>query len=844
MVKIQTLNVTTLLLNGQPLSISSNVTLTATPGQIDLVYTNSTNLVVGLAAYGTPSTCAWANTVTDQFGRSTCTSNTPPVASLGVVSPLYIAGGTTQNPILGLLRNVTVNGTNGYFSGDLYVTGNIYTGVDDASPRSTRKWTTIGVLLLAIAFVVLYVGGCKVLPTKMKELAKVSVGAASATGNGIFKGALAVGSASIGDDGNIAWSGALSGRADAAGISPANNDVARTIQTKFGESISVKDFGAVGDGVVDDTNAIQSALSSGIQNLYFPAGTYMVSALSCSTAGVRLRGDGRASVLQRIAGTPPNVANIISMTASLVNPIISDMCFVNINNAAGGSSLSTDNCIYFAPGVSDGVVERCFFNTGFGSAVFIDSGVRCRVDSNLVYAMGDSVTAPTYGVARGAFVLWDSCSYSNVSGNIINEAKVGVMFHAYTSGAIQIHNTASNNIIRNCCIYGISIYDNNINNGGPGYIRHFVVDGNNIDTIYGNIRNGFNNLFNYGAGIYLQGAQETSVAGNTVSDTNIATEHGLLVPSAIASVNCTGFAITGNKILNPYWYGIGVTDYLRFNTTGCGTISGNSIECNSSTQFGITVFASIDVSVTSNYIKNFTQYGIRVWGSAVSNERVSVCTNTLYAPTSASRVTGIQIDRLTDGLVAGNMLVAEDRANGTAIDIGQTTCTRVSVLANQVRLFAAGINVRSTAVDTVVQGNNVSSNPAPYTFSETGWSAATQTNSGTAFGGTELYGGAWAPVSVRAVNGSNQLDIRGATLVRMTGSPTIVRLIMGLPGQILTIYNGGTGSITINHVAGVLLLAGSTNMTLTAGSSISFICLATVLAGVNGPCKEISRSIA
>ncbi len=49
--------------------------------------------------------------------------------------------------------------------------------------------------------------------------------------------------------------------------------VPRTVQSKDRDIVSVKDFGAVGDGVADDTSALQAALNSG-RFLILPQGTY------------------------------------------------------------------------------------------------------------------------------------------------------------------------------------------------------------------------------------------------------------------------------------------------------------------------------------------------------------------------------------------------------------------------------------------------------------------------------------------------------------------------------------------------------------------------------------------
>jgi hypothetical protein len=51
-----------------------------------------------------------------------------------------------------------------------------------------------------------------------------------------------------------------------------------TVQDKLAQTISVADFGAVGDGVTDDTAAIQAALNNA-GNIYIPPGIYIVTPL-------------------------------------------------------------------------------------------------------------------------------------------------------------------------------------------------------------------------------------------------------------------------------------------------------------------------------------------------------------------------------------------------------------------------------------------------------------------------------------------------------------------------------------------------------------------------------------
>lgn len=74
----------------------------------------------------------------------------------------------------------------------------------------------------------------------------------------------------------------------------ATGSVERTLRSKLQDSVSVLDFGAVGDGVADDTAAIQAAIDSGAQSIYFPDGSYSIPTTNILdiSGQVRLFGPG------------------------------------------------------------------------------------------------------------------------------------------------------------------------------------------------------------------------------------------------------------------------------------------------------------------------------------------------------------------------------------------------------------------------------------------------------------------------------------------------------------------------------------------------------------------------
>lgn len=89
----------------------------------------------------------------------------------------------------------------------------------------------------------------------------------------------------------------LAADAESTSFNPAGaGAISRTVQDKMREWVSVKDFGAMGDGITDDTAAIQAALDFAISffprsySVFVPKGDYRITSITVPSTAV-LRGD-------------------------------------------------------------------------------------------------------------------------------------------------------------------------------------------------------------------------------------------------------------------------------------------------------------------------------------------------------------------------------------------------------------------------------------------------------------------------------------------------------------------------------------------------------------------------
>lgn len=157
---------------------------------------------------------------------------------------------------------------------------------------------------------------------------------------------------------------------------------------------NVLDFGAVGDGVTDDTAAIQSAVNSG-SSLYFPKGIYLTKKITIpvSAAGATYRGDGfyhYDATKQTVIKAAENNQDAVFQLASGVSNITFAMLRIEGDNKAQigidgtyGPFLTLNtvgvyNCTSYGVYSKQGVCrfDRCFFGgSDVGLHLYADSAV-------------------------------------------------------------------------------------------------------------------------------------------------------------------------------------------------------------------------------------------------------------------------------------------------------------------------------------------------------------------------------------------------------------------------------------------------------------------------------------
>ena len=126
----------------------------------------------------------------------------------------------------------------------------------------------------------------------------------------------------------------------------------RTVADRLSESMTLRDFGAVGDGVADDTQAIQAALDLG-GTVHITHGVYLYSQVSANVAGLTLVGAGGTLRLL-------NASNVETSFAVSANDVTLDSVVFDGGGDAPGKAFSARVMVAFG-GVKNPKALNCIF---------------------------------------------------------------------------------------------------------------------------------------------------------------------------------------------------------------------------------------------------------------------------------------------------------------------------------------------------------------------------------------------------------------------------------------------------------------------------------------------------
>jgi hypothetical protein len=262
--------------------------------------------------------------------------------------------------------------------------------------------------------------------------------------------------------------------------------VALSLQTWLDQFATVKDFGAMGDGLTDDTAAINRALyqlycrQDNVQirrSLFFPAGKYVISGPINIPPYATLYGEGpKNSIIQMV---------VSGGTGSFVAQTADNQQQTGVNIGNNGATLPTDITIG----------NMAFQSLDSSKSVFsVQSATNCEfrgvsfIGPETTTTLANTTVGTTCGVVFGSTVtttsniLFDGCRFTGTwrgastdqktTGVTINNSNFNILYRGVTLGTGTIVNGGptgtriTNNMFDNIFSSGIFFGDINLNATG------------------------------------------------------------------------------------------------------------------------------------------------------------------------------------------------------------------------------------------------------------------------------------------------------------------------------------------------------------------------------------------
>ena len=205
--------------------------------------------------------------------------------------------------------------------------------------------------------------------------------------------------------------------ASAISYTAAGSSTVRTVQAKLQEMVSVKDFGAVGNGVTNDTAAVQLAINSNAKAVYFPSGTYLCNLITL-VSGQTLYGDGAASIIKYNSGSALLYGLSASAGTYLENITIRDLQLLGIVATSGFSEFIH---LINVNGVRNFTVQNCQINGFQGDGLYLGAytdNTRHNVNVEVINCLFDGINKDNrnaVSVIDGTNVRIEGNTFQNVS---------------------------------------------------------------------------------------------------------------------------------------------------------------------------------------------------------------------------------------------------------------------------------------------------------------------------------------------------------------------------------------------------------------------------------------------
>lgn len=559
--------------------------------------------------------------------------------------------------------------------------------------------------------------------------------------------------------------------------------VSRTVNAKLQESVSVKDFGAVGDGVTDDTAALQTAIntacSSSLQ-LVWPKGTYLISSSLVARSNTNWKGEGGSYSVIKNNGTVRFMVNDddTNMTDVTIDGLGFDYNGYNALNFGTAMTFNGLSHTRFR------IVNNRVFDSNYpGDGVILQrQGLFVGPNQDVWVLNNDFSHGARIKVGRGGHnVFIQSNKLFYIDDNAITMAMEGTTSAPNGDFVRNVH--IEDNIIVNPTGNGIFLgVDGESENDPAMFLRNVIVSRNIVylDTPYTDdlVSARFMQFIAPSGGV-----SDVLITDNVfvmTTNTPSTPRECIRFNSPAAPVGSFDrVSVTQNKFRTPYKTSVGVYVGISHSTNDL-VISNNEFDGVAEAIWMVNAPTHTRPSITGNVIRNAAR-GLRVDGNpTVTNGRFS--NNRVVAPDAGIFFASTNSMEWT---VQDNQIV---NSVADAIEIRSAGTKNFYLIENDVRGCATG-PIRLTS------GATLSSTSARY---------------------DNLGDNAILDVPSAAT-----ITIPFARVVTVSGTTNITNITStGFAGHIVTLIFGGV--LTVSDGTGNLVLAG--NFTTTANDTLTLAC--------------------